>query len=670
MALPKLDQETNDAASASSMTDLMKDNNLILTEVGSNIIDMNGELAQSNKTLKNIESLSNDMKSSLVEFLNFFKLSDEKRAAMDREASLEAKAVAAAPPTGEPVKAEEGGGGGIAGLIGGLAALGSSLIAPLLPMLKRVGNLFKKFLGPIFALFEAFEGFLVGFSEGGDIVTGIREAIANVLKGFLELPVMLGSLILKALGFDKAAEDIEKGGVDFINKILDYFRTFFSFVTLLFKDPKVITDAISESFNEFVHDTIESVKKLFFDIKDTAIDSMVKLFRNGAPIADAIGEFVNDTIETVKKTFFDAKDMLMSYIANTIRSLSAAIPTKLSLDLPIIGKVEVDVGSKINDMLEKAAAAIEGTSTNYQKKTYTGGVGAAIEEKAAALEASKTGYVAKEFEGTGARERFGAAMKAETSRGGQVRAGEGAAASMMGMAPSAAAAPGTSVRVPEGKRGSLDEVTKFFVDKGFSPEQAAGIAGNLMQESSLNPNAINKEGGGQGAHGIAQWRGDRWTGLQEFAKSRGTSPYDLYTQLEYIMHELNTREKKALDLLKKSTTAEEAARNFSKAYERAGAGAHDEKRVAYANQALQSFSKAGSPEMMTAAPMGGAAAGTQIASAATTPPAAAGGNVISPTVNNVSMGGGGRAGVTGGPTTARDTDPSLITSLQNVYAAA
>src|SRR4051812_26829508 len=49
----------------------------------------------------------------------------------------------------------------------------------------------------------------------------------------------------------------------------------------------------------------------------------------------------------------------------------------------------------------------------------------------------------------------------------------------------------------------------FFVAKGLTPFQAAGIVGNLDQESGVNPASV-QFGGGPG-RGIAQWSvGGRW----------------------------------------------------------------------------------------------------------------------------------------------------------------
>src|SRR5678816_3004847 len=49
----------------------------------------------------------------------------------------------------------------------------------------------------------------------------------------------------------------------------------------------------------------------------------------------------------------------------------------------------------------------------------------------------------------------------------------------------------------------------FFVSKGLTRVQAAGVVGNLIQESNVIPTAV-QYGGGPG-RGIAQWSvGGRW----------------------------------------------------------------------------------------------------------------------------------------------------------------
>ena len=77
---------------------------------------------------------------------------------------------------------------------------------------------------------------------------------------------------------------------------------------------------------------------------------------------------------------------------------------------------------------------------------------------------------------------------------------------------------------------------RFLTDKGLSGQQAAGIVGNLMAESynEIRPNAYNPEGGGQGAYGIAQWRGPRLDALNAFAEAN--KPRDAGPPLEAKMN--------------------------------------------------------------------------------------------------------------------------------------
>lgn len=129
---------------------------------------------------------------------------------------------------------------------------------------------------------------------------------------------------------------------------------------------------------------------------------------------------------------------------------------------------------------------------------------------------------------------------------------------------------------------------QYFISQGFTPEQAAGIVGNLQAESGANLDSLyNSAGGGTGARGIAQWRGAR---TQAFVNRYGTTP-DLATldqQLDFIMYEFNTTEKSAYNAVKGSTTAAEAATAFDSLFERSGGGTI-QKRVNNATSLLQEF---------------------------------------------------------------------------------
>src|SRR5581483_10908211 len=71
---------------------------------------------------------------------------------------------------------------------------------------------------------------------------------------------------------------------------------------------------------------------------------------------------------------------------------------------------------------------------------------------------------------------------------------------------------------------------QFFVGKGYTPEQAAGIVGNLVHESGMNPSAVGDAGT---SGGLAQFHNERLTALKAYAASAGKPATDFQTQLEF-----------------------------------------------------------------------------------------------------------------------------------------
>ena len=106
------------------------------------------------------------------------------------------------------------------------------------------------------------------------------------------------------------------------------------------------------------------------------------------------------------------------------------------------------------------------------------------------------------------------------------------------------------------------EAVLFFISKGWTPEQAVGIVGNLKKESGLDVNIIGDDGQ---ATGIAQWHPDRYKLLQQ---QYGDKANDFYNQLNFVNWELNNTEKKSGDLLRNSKGVWEAGQIVSDNYER------------------------------------------------------------------------------------------------------
>jgi hypothetical protein len=121
-----------------------------------------------------------------------------------------------------------------------------------------------------------------------------------------------------------------------------------------------------------------------------------------------------------------------------------------------------------------------------------------------------------------------------------------------------------NVKVNDTAKSAYD----YYVnERNLQPHIAAGIIGNLYQESKLKTTAVEKGNTGNG-RGIAQWDvRDRWKGLLNWAANSGRDPYNLQTQLDYVLEEPGEG-KKALKKLKATTTPEQAAIVFGRTYER------------------------------------------------------------------------------------------------------
>lgn len=130
---------------------------------------------------------------------------------------------------------------------------------------------------------------------------------------------------------------------------------------------------------------------------------------------------------------------------------------------------------------------------------------------------------------------------------------------------------------------------QYFINKGLTPEQSAGIVGNLLAESNINPAAYNSAGGGQGARGIAQWRNPR---IKPFEDKYGPILQGtLQQQLDYIWSEITggqrTKPWNPLENIKATTTATQAAAVWQDKFE--GCGDASAKRAAYAVDVMRLY---------------------------------------------------------------------------------
>jgi hypothetical protein len=131
-----------------------------------------------------------------------------------------------------------------------------------------------------------------------------------------------------------------------------------------------------------------------------------------------------------------------------------------------------------------------------------------------------------------------------------------------------------------------------LVKGGLTPTAAAGIVANIGVETgyTYDPNT-HQRGGGPG-RGLVQWeRGGRFDtdkiNLMSFAKSRGTSWNNLNTQVDFILHEMNThpeykRVKSRINTAKDVATSTNI---FLREYEKAGVP-HTQDRLKVAQQLI------------------------------------------------------------------------------------
>ena len=133
-----------------------------------------------------------------------------------------------------------------------------------------------------------------------------------------------------------------------------------------------------------------------------------------------------------------------------------------------------------------------------------------------------------------------------------------------------------------------EKTMNYFMSQGLSPQQAAGVAGNLMQESHFDPNADNGT-----HHGIAQWdKQDRWPKVSNYITSIGKDPNSLEGQLIGLKWEADKRGD--WKQIQQTKTAQDAAlkwlQRFEISGEKPGSPGFDN-RMSNANNLLSKYGK-------------------------------------------------------------------------------
>ncbi len=132
---------------------------------------------------------------------------------------------------------------------------------------------------------------------------------------------------------------------------------------------------------------------------------------------------------------------------------------------------------------------------------------------------------------------------------------------------------GGLIRSESFQKKAPDIMKRLQDDLGLTEEQAAGIVGNFGHETGgfKNLQEINPlVPGSKGGWGWAQWTGPRRRSFEAWANERGLDPSSDEANYGFLLKELRTTHKYALDNLRKAGTSAEATEVFERDYEGAG----------------------------------------------------------------------------------------------------
>lgn len=312
---------------------------------------------------------------------------------------------------------------------------------------------------------------------------------------------------------------------------------------------------------------------------------ILEIWEEAQPYLEKITEYLEHIFEGIRQDqeLADIWDSIKQIIADVNKLFSDLISLviymfsdyDINYDLGLTWQAVKDIGKGILDVIDAIVVLLDklfggtGTSRHFWK-IFAEGV-----EKAIRVVARLGSMIGKLF-----------SALAKALKGDFKGALEEAKSAFMGFVKGVV---GDSTDDARSERAQY--VMKRLVAMGYTPEQAAGITGNLIQESNLDTSARSQDG--NDSIGIGQWTGERETGLFNFASNAGRDPYDLDTQLDYLNWELMNNENSAFHKLQdNSDTASEAAVIFGQTYERpADEYANWGNRTSKAETALDEYNK-------------------------------------------------------------------------------
>lgn len=168
--------------------------------------------------------------------------------------------------------------------------------------------------------------------------------------------------------------------------------------------------------------------------------------------------------------------------------------------------------------------------------------------------------------------------------------------------------PGAQARIAAGELGggggkgaqtrpSAQDVMGYLISQGLTVQQAAAVAANIQGESNFDPGAFNSAGGGQGAHGLAQWRGARLNAFKAANQGMYPSEATWQQQLDFLLN--NPYERSKLNQsFAAGGNAQQLGTSFSRIFEAHGKDAIDRQRGVQAQLYAQQYNTATGPGAM------------------------------------------------------------------------
>lgn len=142
---------------------------------------------------------------------------------------------------------------------------------------------------------------------------------------------------------------------------------------------------------------------------------------------------------------------------------------------------------------------------------------------------------------------------------------------------------------------NIEKIYNFFLAKGLTNEQAAGITGNAIQESGGDPSAVSRSG----YRGIFQWdKKIRWPALERWTSEQSFDAGTLEGQLNFSWYEATRRGN--IEGIKEHQAVDRATWYWGRFFEGAvinGSSSkkpltnvqHLDQRIAYANEVILNY---------------------------------------------------------------------------------